>query len=600
MPTMKAPPNWVSSSTTIWLVTGGVWLAVIFGAVSGFDVTDEGVYYLSAMHPVEVPDRQTTYFYFARALFAATGHSLLLTRCVIAALLLGATLLLSRGVSAFLSNFAPALKLEPWLGVATVSATALSFSISPVAPSYNLLNAIALLAAAGLMLSAAAPSPAQDRRRGLKPVYLLGACVVIVGLDFFIKFSTSAVLAVGFTVFFLLTSRESWRRKILLLLSAPVAGLLLGLGYFAFIERFAVWREGIGGTLGGLTTGTYLRDELIRYARDIQGHAIETLWAYADVCTTVLVTGGILLCLRAFPRVQRALAAAGFLVVAVSFALNPLSAESLQLNGSAGSRIYLGALAVLGLAVAATFIVRKRPGDEPRSPVSWRLWPLVVLLLVLPYAGGFGTTNAITQNSVYQVAPWFALIALAAAFLAHAWRARWLPPLCVIPVAAVALTQFFNGYWNHPYRLPGGRAAQTEPTVIGAPTYASTLRLDPASHQFIEATRAQLSAHGFHPGDDVFAFFNLPGLVFAVGGVSPGHPWYFAGDQNSLDLNAMRVASVSPARRARAFVITNGDATPFYPQLRTAGLDFPAAYVRCGEPLKNPLTQEPVEIWRPR
>jgi hypothetical protein len=500
----------------------------------------------------------------------------------------------------FFSAFAPAIKAGPWLGLAALSGTALSISTSPVAPSYNLLNAVALLAATGLMLSAASRSPVRDRASAGKLAGLLLSCVVVIGLDFSIKFSTAAVLAVGFAAFFLLTSKESWVKKTLLLVSAPVVGLLMALGYFVFVESFAVWHAGIGGTLGGLTTGTYLRDELIRYVRDIQVHGLETLWAYADVFTAVLVAGGVLLGVRAFPRLQRGLAATGFAVILALFAVSPLSAESLRLNGGPGSRIYLGALAVLGLAVAATLIARKRPGDESRSPGSWRLLPLAVLLLILPYAGGFGTTNAITQNTVYQLAPWFALIALATAFLAHAWRARWVPPLCVVPLAAIALTQSFHGYWTHPYRLPGGRPAQTEPTVIGAPAYASTLRLDSASHRFIEATRAQLTQHGFHPGDDIFAFFNLPGLVFAVGGVSPGHPWYFAGDQNSLDLNAMRVVAVSPARRARAFVITNGDVTPFLPQLRTAGLDFPNAFVRCGETLQNPLSKEPVEIWRPR
>ncbi len=595
----ERPSNRFRPSAQV-VFAGCLLMLIAVGAGRGFDLTDEGTYYLSAMHPVEVPDRQTTYFYFGRVLFAALGHSLFLSRCLIAALLIAATLIFARGLGRFLSAFAPGIKFSPWLGIAAISGTALAFSISPVGPSYNLFNAIALLAATGLMLTASALPHTQNRADALRLVGLLLACVVIVGLDFLIKFSTSAVLASGFTAFFLIASRESWLKKILLLVSAPLVGLVIALGYFTFVERFAVWREGIGGTLGGLTTGTYLRDELIRYVGDIQVHSLETLWAYADGCTAALVAGGVLLGVRAFPRLQRGLAAAGFAVVAGLFAFTPLSAESLRLNGAPGSRIYLGALAVLGLAVAATLIARKRPGDEPRSPGSWRLIPLVILLVVLPYAGGFGTTNAITQNAVYQLAPWFALIALAAAFLAHAWRARWLPPLCVVPLAAIALTQSFHGYWTHPYRLPGGRPAQTELTVIGAPAYASTLRLDPASHRFIEATRAQLTQHGFRAGDDIFAFFNLPGLVFAVGGISPGHPWYFAGDQRSLDLNAMRVATVSPARRARAFVITNGDVTPFLPQLRTAGLDFPNAFVRCGETLQNPLSKEPVEIWRPR
>ncbi|MBC7369563.1 MAG: hypothetical protein H7343_22570 [Undibacterium sp.] len=579
----------------------GILLVVVaVGADRSFDFTDEGVYYLSAINPSDVPDRQTTYFYIGRALFAATGHSLLLTRVVIASLLLGSTLLFNRGATAFLTAFAPALKLGPWLGVATVAGTALAFSISPVAPSYNLFNAIFLLAATGLVLRASALPRSADRTDSLTLLGLLLAAALLVGLDFFVKFSTCAVLVGGLTLFFLLTSRASWLRKTLILLAAPAVGLIVGAGYFIFVERFAVWRAGIGGTLSGLSNGTYLRDELLRYVREIQTHVLETFWAYADVLTAVLVVGAILLCCRSRPRIQRGLAAAGFAIILGLFAISPLPAGSIHLNGVLGLRLHLGALVVLGVAVAATLLVRKSPSDRSFLAGAWRLLPLVPLFAVLPYAGAFGTTNNINTNTIYQFGPWLALIALATGILAHAWQAAWLMPLCLLPLIAITLFQSFTGYWLHPYRIPGGRPAQTEPTLIGAPAYASTLRLDPASHDFIAATRAQLTAHGFKPGDDIFAFYNLPGLVFALGGVSPGHPWYFSGDQRSLDLDAMRVSMVASARRTRAFVITNGDVTSFLPRLHAAGLDFPAAYHRCGESLKNPLTQETVEVWRPR
>ncbi len=178
------------------------------------------------------------------------------------------------------------------------------------------------------------------------------------------------------------------------------------------------------------------------------------------------------------------------------------------------------------------------------------------------------------------------------------WRSVWVTRLGTTLLCAVALAQFFHGFVEAPYRSPGGLRAQTEPTLIGVP--ATTLRLDPATHAFIAAVQVQLISNGFKPGDDIFAFFNLPGVVFAVGGVSPGHPWYFAGDQSSLDADARRIAAVSPLRRAQAFVITNGNVASFLPQLNQAGVNFPSGYIHCGEPLKNPLTNELVELWRPR
>jgi hypothetical protein len=61
------------------LIFAGVLLAAAAGSTSGFDLTDEGVYYLSAMHPVEVPDRQTNDLNFGRV--PATAAGLIRTRC---------------------------------------------------------------------------------------------------------------------------------------------------------------------------------------------------------------------------------------------------------------------------------------------------------------------------------------------------------------------------------------------------------------------------------------------------------------------------------------------------------------------------------------
>jgi hypothetical protein len=168
----------------------------------------------------------------------------------------------------------------------------------------------------------------------------------------------------------------------------------------------------------------------------------------------------------------------------------------------------------------------------------------------------------------------------------------------VIFTSVVCLSQFGYGYVFSPYRVPGGRLAQTESTEIGDPP--TSLRLDPASHDFVEGVRSQMESHGFKKGDDIFAFFNLPGLVFALGGVSPGHSWYFAGDAYSLVVDYGHLRGVAPGRRRRAFVVQNGDLQTFLPYLESCGMAFPGDYVRCGPALRNPLTGEAVEVWAPK
>src|SRR5665213_2760466 len=84
-------------------IAGVVCLVVLWGASRSFDFTDEGVYYLSAAHPAEVPDQQTIYFLFGRALFALSGHNIMVTRGLVAAMILAATLVFVRGLRRFLT-----------------------------------------------------------------------------------------------------------------------------------------------------------------------------------------------------------------------------------------------------------------------------------------------------------------------------------------------------------------------------------------------------------------------------------------------------------------------------------------------------------------
>jgi hypothetical protein len=373
--------------------------------------------------------------------------------------------------------------------------------------------------------------------------------------------------------------------------------LLVAAVYILSVQSLSAWRDSIGGTLWAIRQQSYLLDQITRYWDGFQDQVIETLWTYESAFTALFAAGGVLLLFRWWPAAQRWIALPGLALAAyIGFAAAP--ADLAQTTGRIGTRFHLAMICALGVAAGLTWIVRA-PGPRPRlARGSWRVLPLLLMLALLPFAGSFGTSNDIDDNIIYQLAPWMALLAVLLAWLAHSWQARWLPAAGMIVICAVTLGQFSQGYLIGPYRVPGGRSAQIVPTAIGNPP--TRLRLDPASHDFIEGVRGQLTGHGYRPGDDIFAFFNLPGLVFAMGGVSPGHPWYFSGDAYSLVLDDGRLRGVAPERRNRAFIVENGDLQSFIHYLRSSGMLFPEAYDRCGPALRNPLTGESVQVWVPK
>ena len=170
-------------------------------------------------------------------------------------------------------------------------------------------------------------------------------------------------------------------------------------------------------------------------------------------------------------------------------------------------------------------------------------------------------------------------------------------PVALLPLAVFATAQFVNGQVLHPYALRTDLFGQDTPTRVGSPP--TTLLLDSPTSRFIQETRRILETNGFRPGDDIFAFFNLPGLIYAVGGRSPVIPWYFGRIYvgNTIEESYMQMAGSE--RRRQAWVITQADAAFFRDHYRRGGLDFPDAYSVVGD-LTNPSTAMEIKIWKRR
>jgi hypothetical protein len=573
------------------------------GVTRGFDFTDEGFYYLSFAHPENVSDNQTSFFIFGAKLFALTGHSIVAMRLCTLAAMLGGTLLFLRGVGQFTAAFAPALSSDRErrllvLGSA-LSASLLGFAISPPALSYNFQNACCLLAASGFLLDACSRPRTAVRLFDLGTIAPLAVFGALVGLEFFIKFSSSLPLAVGGFVLFLLVGRQTIAQK------AGAAGALLlcagliGAIYFGCFQDMHHWQVGIFGTFSALRDGGYARTELLRYGREFRATYAALAKDFSIVWIVAAIAFGGALALRGAPRWQARWAfLAGVGVLGCMLGL--ILPEYLFGMNEAATSFYSGTLLLLaGVAVGSG--LARRDFRAPSAPATWRAILAAGFLFFLPYVGAFGTNNAIHLNCLYQLAPWFVLAGWLLAALDHVWHSSWPSRLGLLLLTAVAAGQFYEGYWIRPYRAGGERPDMIGLTELGYPR--STLGLAAQGHEFVVAGRQALEAHGFRPGDDLLVFFNLPGFVFAMGGASPGHPWYFQGSPRNYDLDLMRLNFIPVERRRRAFIVRNSvekDWTDFQPYLRQAGLNFPEDYTLISPPMTSPLTRVPVEIWAPR
>jgi hypothetical protein len=123
---------------------------------------------------------------------------------------------------------------------------------------------------------------------------------------------------------------------------------------------------------------------------------------------------------------------------------------------------------------------------------------------------------------------------------------------------------------------------QTVATKVGFPS--RELKLDEESHRIIEELRTLATDAGFRPGDDIIAVTYMPGLVFALGGRSPGHPTFLVWTEKYLRYSKLALQFSEVARRKEAFLLVSKDAAGGWLKdlLKSGGLDFPAGYQRIG------------------
>jgi hypothetical protein len=222
---------------------------------------------------------------------------------------------------------------------------------------------------------------------------------------------------------------------------------------------------------------------------------------------------------------------------------------------------------------------------------------LVVIMLVLPLIGSFGSTNTVYVSALHETVFWAAGLLLVADRIAAAFSAPWFRPAVAALVSLAAAGQVFSGHFLRPYMYQPSLWKQTESVEIGFP--ATRLKVDPALAAFIREARTALDANGYKPGDDVFGFFNLPGVIFSIGAKEPGAPWYFGTWYHQENIDEIKLQRVPLKRRQHAWIVTQADLSQFRPLFLKCEIDFPDGYTRIAKTI-NPTTGLEIGIWKPR
>jgi hypothetical protein len=569
----------------------------------GLDFTDEGMYLLAVKYPREITATPTWWHWLLAPLFDLTGgdvprwRQLGVTLTFLSGAAFGWTMAALTARRSGADTFVGRLALAALIGAANL----LGYSIFLPTPSYNLLTTW-IVNGAALCFVLALQQPASPRHSAW--MFVTGLAV---GLSFIARFPTTVGLITLFGVVRLLWPGAGLRVRVSALVWLA-GGALTALAVFFLLgpnpsDWLTISRRGL--ELNRIIDGGE-RLEAIHWRYWKEWNKIVFPGFVEHTRTTSLTALAIGVLVRLMPRgVRRPLASVALAAVFGLFTF--WSVRYMQMADPAnyintiamfyGSWlvVVLGSLPLWTMDRAEMFsAVTHRTVPVDGHPLALAL--LILMLIALPFANAIGTNNMLHNNLIYSIAPWLAAVAYIMRRSTSAERGV-MARVTFAGAAVVCYMQVTLGAQHATYRLNAPLDQQSVATPLGSPP--STLRLDPPTSRFLLDMRQLLSANGFKDDQDLLAFFNMPGVVFAVGGKSPGTYWFNEAYRGSRAFAEYTLKLIGPERTRKSFLIEEDKSHPWIENLDALGVQFPEGYERIGE-LTIPWSRTAVRIWRPR
>lgn len=194
---------------------------------------------------------------------------------------------------------------------------------------------------------------------------------------------------------------------------------------------------------------------------------------------------------------------------------------------------------------------KSRTGNIFRR-VAWTLG-------LLPLLNGMGTATGITDYLGHGLV---FIVAVGWIFLAQAME-KGLPVWCAMAAAltlgGIQAGRAFTSTLNQ-YKIGSVWRQDLVPLTTG-PEKGRLLTF-PTSVRFLENLRTRMDREGYREGDPILGLTDLPGLVYLLGGVSPGVCWYishYLPENRGVETN---LRNVSPEILARCWVLERESLRP--------------------------------------
>ena len=623
---MKRDRNLLRALTlVIWagLIVDAV--IILWGSRRGFDLTDEGYYWLNYAYSGYYPI--SSGFIFLGAKLVSSFHlDIVSLRWMRFLLLFAAHMVFAAAVVHWLTRSFSVFWESTWVkrfGFALLLASAtMPYLWAPQTLSYNDWGAVFGLLIATAVLAVITAAENKSRSPLLQVVWLSVIVGFLLGWLAFAKWTSALGLGVLLGVVGL--CRFGRRRLLAGYLFGIVGGLVMaGVCLHLFCIDLRVYYRYAQEAAVLVAQTTHRPGEMVvAYSEQFLHTHLRLLRNFWWCPLLLSIWPKIFYGTR---RLQFGLARCCFIVGLFGAVVMLFAALDFFQAAGKTSRSLPGHLAIAGLVGAAWAACRfhgwrnQRMSEEASSPQPessgdpaknrgfWRIksgsgLAGVVLLMGLPWAVAFGTGNHLLFPGAHLGVAWKGLFL--AGFFA-AWSYRGLRAWCLgLGLLSVVLSQaqFVDGYLIEPYRLKSSLLSQTQAVKI-LPR-GSNLLFDSTTAAFLNDLTGKCLAAGLRPDQSIMAFYDLPGLPFLLGGVSPATPWYF-GPEGLPDHARKSLATsgrqpIPGGDGLKPFVLTSQKLDlGTVKTLREIGVEFPDGYTNLGT-FHEPVSGKDIALWAPK
>jgi hypothetical protein len=568
---------------------------IIWSMDRGLDISDESLYLLSYLYPNEYPAGVTMFHVIVSRLTGWMHPTVLGYRWLTLALRLIVAIAFTCGFWAWFRRFfetKSSRRVSPMLVFLFFLVGYVSpYGIGPPTLNYNSINSALVLAAASLLLYVLSQAPTPGIQPGRVVIALFGIGFSS-ALDLFVKFPTAIIMLSGALLLIVLYLRVVGPRAIAIAVSILVLGTVAGLtACVADAQSLFFWFSNYRTELRLVSEASHNPSSVIRAY--LQNGASLLVVLLRHFLFAFLATFAIARCYARGWHRQRwrnqylLLAVLTLTIIYVGYKVYALDLlNSPYFNNWATFYTYVLIIAFQVIVLMAFY--RAAPAVSTPKPATTAQGDSALLgmalLVALPFTAAIGTANNIFLNALYDIEGWFAIILVLGVLIEERTRSRLPLALCILLPTCLGAGQLIYGMVWKPYLLAASLPEQT--VTLQQPASVAGLKVDPATARFITELRSILGRGSFHENDYILAFYNAPGLVLFMGGISPGKPQYFKGQHPS---NCRALENGQLTKRPVFILATQKIDVETTACLQKAGLRFPDEFVELGR-VYNPYS----------